>query len=285
MLGMGKLLTMKRQIDLFTQLAVWLRNLKTPQNPSSLSTGATFLNERQLPSAVYAIGDVHGCYDLLCKAENEIVKRATAINGDRLIVVLGDVIDRGPKSAQVIDHLIAAPPAGFRRICLAGNHEMMMLQFLANPKLKSSWLKFGGLATLESYGISTRELRSRSEFNGERFKHLVTSYIPEEHLHFLRSLPLGLRFPGLTFVHAGLHPDALAKKRFDTGRFDLRLEALHDLAVGEQSLVVHGHHAQKRAEINNNCLNLDTGAYATGRLSFAEFTDAKAYSLFEVGST
>lgn len=267
---------------MFSQLKTWFAALRQLPDQSLQNHSLSFLREGQWPSLVYAIGDIHGCYELLRQAETEIVERSGEVKGDRLIIVLGDVIDRGAKSAQVIDHLIAAPPAGFRRICLAGNHEIMMLQFLANPNLKSNWLKYGGLQTLASYGISAQELSSKSRIDRDGLKHLLMSYVPDEHVDFMRSLPIGLRLPGATFVHAGIQPAALATNQFDWASFDLRFEALHGLADGDQSLVVHGHHAQKTFELRNNCLNLDTGAYATGQLTVARFTAANAHTIFDV---
>jgi serine/threonine protein phosphatase 1 len=232
------------------------------------------------PSVVYAIGDVHGCYDLLRQAETAIIEDAAKIEGDKLIIVLGDVVDRGPGSAQVIDHLTALPPAGFRRICISGNHEVMMRQFLAKPSPKANWLAFGGRETLESYGIASWKITAHRG-NNSKLKQLLQSYIPDEHHAFLSGLPMAVRLPGTLFVHAGLRPDALTLTQSDDDSFDLRLEALHALAINENCMVVHGHHAQEEVENSHNCLNLDTGAYATGRLSIARLTLGNNYKVIE----
>ena len=99
---------------------------------SATATGRRLAFDRD-PAAIYAIGDVHGCLDLLLRLEAAIVADAETIPGDVWLLLLGDVIDRGPNPAGVIEHLLAPPPARFSRYCLMGNHEDMMLDFLARP--------------------------------------------------------------------------------------------------------------------------------------------------------
>src|SRR6218665_1094709 len=96
------------------------------------------------PDHVYAVGDVHGCDDLLESLEAKIRDDARARVGSKCLVMLGDYVDRGPKSASVLDRLTGRAPEGFRRVCLAGNHEEVMLDFLENPSVDHRWLDFGG---------------------------------------------------------------------------------------------------------------------------------------------
>src|SRR6478609_8623701 len=107
---------------------------------------------------IYAIGDVHGCLVALRQLEAKITADAMSHLHRPLVVMLGDVVDRGPASAQVIDHLLTTTP-DFDRICLAGNHEVAMAEFLDAPHPRHDWLEFGGLETLLSYGIEETALQ------------------------------------------------------------------------------------------------------------------------------
>jgi serine/threonine protein phosphatase 1 len=102
------------------------------------------------PAAVYAIGDIHGCRDLLVDLEAQIAADAATLDGESWLVTLGDAIDRGPASAQVIDHLRGHAPPGMKRINLLGNHEALLLEFLDRPRVDAAWLQFGGRETLAS---------------------------------------------------------------------------------------------------------------------------------------
>jgi serine/threonine protein phosphatase 1 len=153
------------------------------------------------PAVTYAIGDVHGCLDLLRELEALIIADAEGIAGERLIVMLGDLIDRGPDSAQVLDHVLSPPPPGFSRICLRGNHEAMMLAFLARPGYGASWLENGGCETLRSYGASPDLLHKGGRRPLEEF---VETGIPPAHRAFLAGLPVLLETPDAVFVHAGM---------------------------------------------------------------------------------
>src|SRR6516225_7381761 len=106
-----------------------------------------------LPSdyaAIYAIGDVHGCYDVLMEAERRIVADGQSFAGRKLIVLLGDYVDRGSRSRDVLEHLCTPPPAGFARVTLCGNHDDMFLRFLEEPASNLAWLSQGGRETLFS---------------------------------------------------------------------------------------------------------------------------------------
>src|SRR3954452_15345488 len=115
------------------------------------------------PAAVYAIGDVHGCLDQLQGLERTIAADGLGIDGEKWIVTVGDHIDRGPKSRDVIDHVMGPPPTSFRRFALLGNHEAMLLDFFENPAAHAYYLEEGGGETLASYRIALEApLRSQS---------------------------------------------------------------------------------------------------------------------------
>lgn len=221
------------------------------------------------PALAYAIGDVHGCYDQLQRLVDLIVQDAESSEGKKLIVMLGDYVDRGPKSASVMDWLCTVPPAGFDRVCLAGNHEAMMLDFLDNPRADASWLKLGGYDTLISYGVSPdRIMRARSKERAE----ILYSSIPSEHIELLRSLPSLVSFPGTVFVHAGLRPGVPIKAQHDDDLLWIR-EPFLTTKTDNNVIVVHGHTPSTEPVVTDRRICVDTGAYATGVLTAARLSD------------
>jgi serine/threonine protein phosphatase 1 len=233
------------------------------------------------PAVVYAIGDVHGCLDQLRTMTNMIVEDARDIAGEKWIVMLGDYVDRGPDSAGVLDFLTASPPAGFRRICLAGNHESLLLDFMANPDPDADWLRWGGFETLGSYGISGitfADLPRSTRIN------VLTGHIPREHIDFLEGLPIALRLPGVTFVHAGLRPGVT----FDDQRSDdliwIREPFLsHDIQSSDR--VVHGHTPTDEPVVTPARIGIDTCAFAGGPLTAVRLRpDGEPFFLSAPGS-
>ena len=216
--------------------------------------------------AVYAIGDVHGCHDELLALESRIAADAAGIKARKLIIMLGDYVDRGPASSQVVDHLLTEPPQGFERICLAGNHELMMLEALDRSMSLREWNDMGGDTTLRSYGIDYDHLSRVCSLDEQA--EMVRGAIPAAHVAFLRSLPILVDSPAYVFVHAGIRPGVELKKQVDHDLLFIRSEFLDNAHLLDK-WVVHGHTPVERARLEGRRLNLDTGAYRTGRLSAA----------------
>ncbi|WP_181409796.1 metallophosphoesterase [Martelella alba] len=236
----------------------------------------------KVPAAIFAIGDVHGCIDLARQMEAEIAHAAQNIAGETWIVYLGDYVDRGHASAQMIDFLMARQQAGLRRLCLAGNHEEQMLSFMRRPASDHHWLNFGGEETLKSYGVQDMQ-RARKHLDT-----VVASHIPEEHVDFLEGLPSMIRFPGLCFVHAGLKHGVALEDQVDADLLWIRPdreEAEHGGPVTDGPVVVHGHTPVKQVERIGNRINLDTGAYFSGRLSCLKLSYGKPDAVLEVGGS
>lgn len=219
------------------------------------------------PAAIYAIGDVHGHLELLRALEALIVEDAESIPGEKWIVMLGDYVDRGPASAQVIDHLLGTPPVGFIRFCIAGNHEAEMVNFMRSPSAGSAWLTFGGHETLRSYGIAEERIVG----SRRRLQQLVASHVPDEHLAFIAGLPVMIETPNFVFVHAGIRPGvATAEQSLQ----DL-LWYRDDFAERYDELgktVVHGHTIRDEVLLSPGRIAVDTGAFLTGRLSAVKLT-------------
>lgn len=216
-------------------------------------------------TVVYAVGDVHGCLDELLALESILERDAEALPGEKLIVMIGDYVDRGPASAQVLDHLMAPPPTGFQRVCLTGNHEMVMLDYLEGRTSLTGWLAMGAEQTLLSYGIDHERLRA--VYGSERkVDDLIRSAIPAAHTAFLRSLPIMVETPAFLFVHAGIRPELPLERQSDHDMVFIR-EEFYKAAHLLTRYVVHGHTPVAEARRNGMRVDIDTGAVFGGRLT------------------
>lgn len=241
----------------------------------------TRLSFDEWPAAVYAIGDVHGCLDQLLALEQKIVADSRSIAGDKWLVTIGDHIDRGPGSAGVIAHLMAPPPPGFRRFCLLGNHEQMMLDFLDDPLANAHWLDEGGTATLASYGVTLSDPRLVA---GALVRRQVEAGVPASHLEFLATLPICLGLPGWLFVHAGVRPGVPLALQSDADLIWIRRPFLTDPLTGGFR-VVHGHTPGRDVVTTPYRIDVDTHCYHSGRLSAVRVTPDGATAFLSVGGT
>jgi serine/threonine protein phosphatase 1 len=232
------------------------------------------------PAAVYAIGDSHGCADLLDRLETNIAADASDLVGEKWIVWLGDMIDRGPSSARVVQRALEAPPDGFRRIVLCGNHEQMLLDFLAQPRRDSPWLEFGGMDTLRSYGFR----RDRTQTSARQLARDALAVIPQEHLDLLAQLPVALSLPGCLFVHAGVRPGLPLEQQTDEDLMWIRSPFLESGRPAD-ALVIHGHSPSAEPVLAPGRIGVDTGAVFTGRLTAVRLAPAEVPRLLQVRLT
>jgi serine/threonine protein phosphatase 1 len=236
------------------------------------------LPDPSLPSGmrVYAIGDIHGGLDLLKKLVDKIEVDRGAFKGPVHIIFLGDYIDRGLSSRGVIEYLIQRQANDKNAIFLLGNHEQVMRSVLlsSDKELFENWMSFGGRETLLSYGISPAALRNGPE---KLIAELVQK-TPTAHLNFLQKLELSASFGDYYFCHAGVRPGIdLAKQREDDLVW-IRQEFLgYTQPFGK--VVVHGHSIRLKAEFKSNRIGIDTGAYATGRLTALALEGTKKWLL------
>ena len=222
---------------------------------------------------VYAVGDVHGCFEKLQVLEQKIVADSAGFNGRKLIVMLGDYVDRGPESAQVIEHLIQPPPDGFQRICLAGNHEAVFLDYLDGNLARDAWLATGGGSTLRSYGIDLSYLSSL--YSAQEIDQMARSSIPPAHVDFLRSLPVMAYSSQVVFVHAGIRPGTPLLEQDERDLLFIRNE-FFDRSSELDRWVIHGHTPVQKPELSGRRLNIDTGAYMSGRLTAVQIGAGRA---------
>lgn len=220
------------------------------------------------PAVIYAIGDIHGCHRQLGVLVERIGQDAAQFSGRKVLVTLGDHIDRGPQSAAVMDWLVAPFKGEIERVSLAGNHEAMMLDFLADPELDSIWLRNGGQETLVSYGIDLPAFE-RARHRDRRA--MLEFAIPAEHVDLLRSLPVMATSDRAIFVHAGIRPGLPLDQQSDQDLLWIRQPFL-DAAFEEGPLLVHGHTPAEAPTVAGRRICVDTGAYATGTLTAMRLT-------------
>jgi serine/threonine protein phosphatase 1 len=213
---------------------------------------------------VYAIGDIHGMADLLrtllTKIQSDIAEHPEA---EARLVFLGDYVDRGSDSKGVLDYLLSDPVAA-PSTYLMGNHEELMLQFLEDPEVAEQWRHLGGLETLHSYGVDIAEvLRGRGY---EHARNELADRLPEDHLRFLQDLQSSTEYGDYFFCHAGVRPGVSLAQQERSDLLWTRDEFLSS-EEGFEKVVVHGHSPCEEVYVGGNRINVDTGAYATQRLS------------------
>ncbi|MBS0641292.1 MAG: serine/threonine protein phosphatase [Proteobacteria bacterium] len=217
--------------------------------PATLPTG----------QRIYAIGDIHGCIDRLVAMHEAIAEDLEERPcKDVTLVHLGDYVDRGTDSAQVVDWLLSGPPVPATQVVnLMGNHEEMMLAALAGTsnEVASHWLANGGADSLMSWGIS------RSVPPAE-----WSARVPAHHLAFLRGLTLKHLAEPYLFVHAGIQP---GRKLEDQTQQDLLWirEPFLSSKADHGVVVVHGHTPRREPIIQRNRIAIDTGAVLGGALT------------------
>lgn len=214
---------------------------------------------------VYAIGDVHGCSDLLtdlmARIDADDAKRGTAQTS---IVFLGDLVDRGPDSAGVIETAMRLKAEGRRVRFLAGNHEEVFVKAASgDEKSTRFFVRMGGRETILSYPIDAYDYDTLEYGDlAERLKTLI----PRDHVEFVESFEDMVEIGDYVFVHAGIRPGrALDAQRKSDLRW-IRDEFLDD-ERDHGKVVIHGHTICEEVDHYDNRIGIDTGAYATGRLT------------------
>lgn len=206
-------------------------------------------------SLTYAVPDLHGRFDLFTAAIAEIEAR-----GGGLVIFLGDYVDRGPQSRQIVEALIAGPPEGQSWICLKGNHEDMMVETITAPLDPDWWIGNGGAQTVESYG-------------GE---------VPLAHIRWLAALPLIHETEQRIFSHAGGNPGKAVAEQAEQDLCWFRVPRGLDYALAGKH-TVHGHTPFRDGPVLlPNRTNLDTYAVGTGRLAVGVFDPEKPGGPIEV---
>jgi serine/threonine protein phosphatase 1 len=213
----------------------------------------------------YAVGDIHGRLDLL----NDLIDRIDADNAARgpaepHIVFLGDLVDRGPDSRGVVERVMGLVRDRPHVRCVGGNHEDLLLHcHSGDVRAAPTFHRVGGRETVLSYGVS------EADYDNAGFEALVKiikAAVPQAHIDFLSGLSDWVRAGDYLFVHAGLNP----RKPLDLqSREDMRWirrEFTEDDS-DHGMMVIHGHTITEQVDERSNRIGIDTGAYATGRLT------------------
>jgi serine/threonine protein phosphatase 1 len=216
---------------------------------------------------VYAIGDIHGRADLLDVMHRKIRDDASALPAayDKVVVYLGDYVDRGYESREVIDMLLAPALPEFERVHLLGNHEAFMLDFYDNGHNGAVWVHNGGNTTLHSYGVTVKpNVRTDEELAEAALA--FRDALPRAHVEFLRGLRLSHVEGDYAFVHAGVRPGVPLPQQDEADLIWIRrkfTESEEDFG----RVIVHGHTITSDVDVRWNRIGVDTGAYASGVLS------------------
>ncbi|MBC8025464.1 MAG: serine/threonine protein phosphatase [Steroidobacteraceae bacterium] len=222
---------------------------------------------------VYAIGDIHGQDHLLTSLLGHIHADASLQDCERRILVfVGDYVDRGPASRAVIDRVAAGSPT-FETVALKGNHEQMLLDFLADPEFWDVYRRLGGTETLMSYGVA-RDLIVAPGVAPATIRDTFLSVFPQAHHDFLRSLSLSYDCGDYHFVHAGVRPGVPLHLQTEEDQLWIRDEFLTAGDVFGGRVIVHGHTPKRDPENLGFRVGIDTGAYMTGRLTAARLRGA-----------
>lgn len=234
----------------------------------------------------YAIGDIHGHLNLLLTAHNLITEDMARHGGPAPVIHLGDLVDRGPDSRGVIEHLLHGQARGEDWVVLKGNHDRMFSLFLDDPAAQDpglrpdySWLhpRLGGATTLASYGIHAPGDRPVTPVHAD-----ALAAVPQAHRDWLTSRPTMHRLGELVFVHAGIRPGVAFEDQTETDLVWIREPFLSD-DRDHGALIVHGHTALDAPMHYGNRLNLDSGAAYGGPLTAVAFEGREVFHLTPSG--
>lgn len=244
-------------------------------SPPPLQTVAVEFTRPQPQTDLYVVGDVHGRSDLVISLAERLLVEAQTSGRDWRIIFVGDYIDRGEDSAAVLPFLEALERANLGQIiCLMGNHEQMMLDFLQDPAAHGArWLKYGGLQTLASFGLRGN---ITPEASGEVLMAVAQDFkrlLPTGLLDWVRSLPLSFASGNVSVVHAGANP-ALPMGEQTAETLLWGHPNFHKVPRRDGTWIVHGHTIVDAPTVSGGRIALDTGAIFTGRLTAAAiYTD------------
>lgn len=213
----------------------------------------------------YVVGDVHGRLDLLDQLLDRIHGEIGRYPTKKVLLgFVGDLIDRGPNSAQVVERLRTYSHPGVRTVFILGNHEEVLLRILGGEAdLIAKWRQFGGTECLDSYGVDTARLAALKD--GEALE-LIKAAIPKTHVEFLESFDDSCRFGDYLFVHAGIRPGVEIDQQKQSDLRWIREAFLFD-DTDHGFVVVHGHTIRPEVEMRANRVGIDTGAYRSGVLT------------------
>lgn len=214
---------------------------------------------------LYCIGDIHGRDDLLLMIHSLILSEQQGYRGEIKIIYVGDYIDRGMRSKQVIDFLTDDYGLNSHSVFLRGNHEQALLDFLEDDTVGPAWFSFGGIATLASYGVAVTKIPTkRQEYIDIQSE--IKDKLPDAHLSFLKETVFSYREGSYFFAHAGINPKRSIKRQKTDDLMWIR-DAFISSDKNYENIVVHGHTITDKPEFRINRIGIDTGAFMSGVLT------------------
>ncbi len=231
---------------------------------------------------LYAIGDIHGRVDLLNSLVDTICGDAERVGDARLtrLIFLGDYVDRGDASRQVLDALINLSRVHPRSVFLMGNHEAALLNFVQEPAFGARWIEMGGRQTLASFGVPVPVLRPKKSELVAIHRQFLDAIDP--YLDFLRNLPLFEVSGDVVFCHAGVKPARPLPEQTARALLWGHPDALVDMPLPGKR-VVHGHFDNATIVDRPGRLCIDTGAYYSGILTAVRFDEGE--TILQTGSS
>lgn len=213
----------------------------------------------------YVIGDVHGCLSLLDRLLERIEEDIAEEPKRKIsLIFLGDLIDRGPASAQVVERVRTYSHPGVTTHFVMGNHEEVMLRVIAgDTDILSNWLRFGGSETLRSYGVAPVEVETLSR---KALVEKLARTISRDHREFLAGFADSVSFGDYVLVHAGIRPGVDLSEQSQSDLRWIREPFLED-STDHGFTVVHGHTISTAVDVAANRIGIDTGAYCSGVLT------------------
>jgi serine/threonine protein phosphatase 1 len=210
---------------------------------------------------LFAIGDVHGCFDKL----KALIEGKIHLQKSDKLILLGDYIDRGSQSKEVIDYIVELKEKGFDIIPLRGNHEDMLIDFIFDKKNLSLWIQNGGSETLKSFGISSLES------------------FESKYIDFFKDLPYYSSYEEFLFVHAGFNDEA--NNPFEDKRHMIwKCRENYKHLLLENKIIVHGHYPIKESILKKQLLesksviNVDTGCVFSDKVGYGKLSAIELYT-------
>ena len=219
---------------------------------------------------IFAIGDIHGCLKQLVNLQDKIFNYPSYKKEIDLIIYLGDYIDRGPNSRNVIQHLLKLQKEKVNSIFLMGNHEQIMIDFVFN-KINNLryWLNLGTDQTFKSYKIEVSEF-IKDGFGDDkidRLRSVLLNELSDEHIYFLKNLRLSYSAGNYLFVHAGINPEKTLKDQDKMDFLWSRSDQFFNKNFKFKQIIIHGHTPEKEVISLPYRINIDTGCFFSGKLS------------------
>ena len=225
---------------------------------------------------IFSVGDIHGCLKQLTSLHNKIFNHFSFNKKNDLLVYLGDYIDRGPNSKDVINHILKLQKEKINSLFLMGNHEQIMIDFVFN-KINNLryWLNLGADQTFKSYKIEVAEF-IKDGFGDDkidRLRSVLLNELSNEHIHFLKNLKLSYSIGKYLFVHAGINPEKVLKDQDKMDFLWSRSDQFFDKNFKFEQIIVHGHTPEKKIVNYPYRINIDTGCFFSGKLSCVNLND------------